>query len=1074
MELNIVALPFRTSDAPQTQDMVGILSTYVTFYEECELNARACLRDFQRIQALRLQCASIATVTSITNCTSIIEAHHEYYHCIEECETKFQMNQQLPVPHVSSSSHGGSGSGRSLEWTSPLIHERQMVNNLAEERATIIWNLVCFETLQASQLLVSSTLTASPTPSTPTPTTTSGGASSASSPNELKAMWSQASQHYKNGANWLQHMPANIKEDYDRNGIWDFSTFLLELWQAALMAASQQCLYESVKSSSKGRPKHVLMAKLAAAASTLWGQVGTLLVQQQQQQQQKRWDSSVLTWESLLDTVTTTSTSSTSTITNSASTMGDGSRAKVLALWEQHSQAYHMYMTSIAEYHQAMVHGEKKQLGMQIARLNRSLQCATNCAEFCQGINAPPSRRTVTSTKVSIATTPPSTIPLLSEFGAATILPCLDQLRTFLEEAIYGNFERQESVPTEFPDIRGEQLVKIDQPLQKLLRPMKGAALFQVNGTLPASQGEYEMETPHHQQQHHEHQQQPQLRMQQEQQQPQQHHHHQQRQHYEDQNGVGSDLPVNIIAATGSHADNGNHIARQPKQQQSQEHRQRQQEIGQQQQRWEQEDEQQLKGQHEQDQQLMVHVEKFRHEMDRRLQYYVGMANDRTEAARASLSMAHLPHSLTAFEQEQSGGGIPLWLWEKVEAIQNEQQIPKLKQALWELRDMSETARSHLRRVRNELDSDLESDRLYRLEQPHFQGRDVSQQQRPCRQSLGNFERVLASAQEGDMVILQRLEQLNTNPKYKLLQFRKTELDRLLPSVNHDGENGGFDTARLSRYLVELSTLLNKRQSMLQHWQSEYERYDIESKLENHYANNPAEWNQAMRHALSSFDPIIFELQSNLDSQSELMDRILAENDEFVKSRTGARAPASDSCLAVIEDAIEDVEQLWTHLKEGTGFYDALIPKMERLREEVGDLSARLTVERLEYDEQNRRSQQEYADAEMAKRMASPDDQNLAGNGGSNALQNGNAFQSVSSGNPPMYSGVGMDSGSYNPYSVPPTPPTGPQSFQPSFDVNGTHSATLVAMGFDAFRVTEALRIHNNDVDRALNALLSG
>ena len=468
--------------------------------------------------------------------------------------------------------------------------------------------------------------------------------------------------------------------------------------------------------------------------------------------------------------------------------------------------------------------------------------------------------------------------------------------------------------------------------------------------------------------------------------------------------------------------------------------------------------------QNTQQDQLVLYIDRFRSEMNQLLLHYTGLANEKTESARAALATAHLPHSLTAFNYEYTGGGIPPLLWEKVNAIQGEQQIPKLKQALWELRDKSETSRSRLQRVRNELESELESDRLYRQEHPGFQGLDVSQEQRPFRVSLGNFERVLDSAQEGDTVILQRLEQLNTNPKYKMLQFPKSQLDRLLSSANHNtGDDDGlaaFDTSRLSQYIVDLSTLLSNREALLNHLQSEYEDYDIKSILEQQGASSLTEWERIFQLAISSFDGIINEVQSNIWSQGQLMDHVLAENDKLVRYRSArlrfgqkssslSSHSSGDSCLAVIENAVEDVEQLWNHLKEGTGFYDILIPKIERLLQEVGDSSARLTALRLEYEDEHSRHQQEEADAEMAKRISSSDNQGMI-------TEVGGAAQ------PGHPTGTPFHTSSSDPFSTGQLP----------VGERNPNVAALIAMGFDRGKVVEALERQSNDMDLALNELL--
>jgi hypothetical protein len=339
--------------------------------------------------------------------------------------------------------------------------------------------------------------------------------------------------------------------------------------------------------------------------------------------------------------------------------------------WADFCRAWGMFMSSKAEYHQAVISKEKKQWGQELARLDLAYQFAALCCQYCE--RAP-------------------LISLQSLYQA--VEADARSLKERLDQAQYDNAHvHQQPVPhhNELAEIRGEKLVNIDQPLTKLLTPMQGEPLFQ---------------------------------------------------------GVS--------------------------------------------------DTRHLQG----------YVDMFHNAMDRLVQQMSGVADERTEAARTALATVKLPHSLTAYTQEQNGGGIPIPLWERVQTIQRERRIAKLKQDLWELRDSSEVARTAYQAIESQLDFDFDSDRLYRQENPNFEGHDATEVQRSFRESLSNYDRLLSTAQEGDAVLLKRLEQLDTNPRYKLLQFQKSQLDRLLPGSSGDGGGGAprnrFDTSRLSRLLVDL------------------------------------------------------------------------------------------------------------------------------------------------------------------------------------------------------------------------------------------------------------------------------
>jgi len=132
----------------------------------------------------------------------------------------------------------------------------------------------------------------------------------------------------------------------------------------------------------------------------------------------------------------------------------------------------------------------------------------------------------------------------------------------------------------------------------------------------------------------------------------------------------------------------------------------------------------------------------FVSEMDKLDFQMTGVAEERTESARQALSHANLPHSLTAYRQEQSGGGIPEDLWQRVQALQRDRRIALLQQNLGGLRDVAEQARStYYAKLRSQLEFDLESDRLFRdqtnsnsnISHPgsSFDGHDAEEVQKP-------------------------------------------------------------------------------------------------------------------------------------------------------------------------------------------------------------------------------------------------------------------------------------------------------------------------------------------------------
>jgi hypothetical protein len=429
-------------------------------------------------------------------------------------------------------------------------------------------------------------------------------------------------------------------------------------------------------------------------------------------------------------------------------------------------------------------------------------------------------------------------------------------------------------------------------------------------------------------------------------------------------------------------------------------------------------------------------IEMFRSNMDQLIVQMTTESEERRELERQALAAVKLPHSLTAYRQELEGGGIPNDLWIRVEALQREHRVEQLKRELWELRDASEVARTTYHQAKSQLDLDLESDQSFRTENPSFLGRDTLQVQTLYRQHLENYHRLLAKAQEGDSAVSQCVELIQTDPKFKLLDFKQSQLNKLLPAV--ETATPPIDVTHLSSLVLKLNPLFGERESMLQKLKEDIKAFEIEdelrSRIEETNTTDESCYTKLVTHYETSFRARAADIESHIEEQKELMNLILAENEKFVMARRderGAGCSSSDSCIAMLEDAIEEIDQLIIHLREGKDFYRVIAPRLEKIRNQIDELSTKLTVERLEYDDKEGRDRQEEADALMAKRL-SQDIPTVAA-----AAANG-----VARGQPGW--------------------------------VDDEKVATLVAMDFDPDRVVDALKNQNNDVDAALNEMLSG
>jgi hypothetical protein len=440
---------------------------------------------------------------------------------------------------------------------------------------------------------------------------------------------------------------------------------------------------------------------------------------------------------------------------------------------------------------------------------------------------------------------------------------------------------------------------------------------------------------------------------------------------------------------------------------------------------------------------MRYYVQVFRTEMEKAVFETAQLGEDKTESARKALAVVNLPHSLTAYRQEQNGGGIPDDLWERIELVQKGKRDDRLKQELWELRDLADAARSTFKVIESQLEEDVQMDSLFREQHgSNFEGHDVQEIQKTFRQTLKNYDRLISSAEESDALLLQRCEILDTDPKFRLLKFQKSQLDRLLPGR---GSGPDFDVSSLSKHLVDLSALFNDRESLMHTLRERVKTYNIAAQLAVAGPDREEEYQKIVDAAIESFDGTIQTMHDSIDLQDRLLEIILKENEDFMRARDVSQSSASsESFIVKVEDALEEIDQFSEHLKEGRAFYDVIIPKLNKLKQQVGDVSARLTIERCEFEDKLRRNRQEADDARMAATYNRP-----GSSGGGNS---GPSYD-----RPPQAFHPGVQQVSHR---------------EPDVRVDDEKVASLVAMDFDPDRVVAALRKYDNNVDQALNDLL--
>lgn len=242
----------------------------------------------------------------------------------------------------------------------------------------------------------------------------------------------------------------------------------------------------------------------------------------------------------------------------------------------------------------------------------------------------------------------------------------------------------------------------------------------------------------------------------------------------------------------------------------------------------------------------------------------------------------------------------------------------------------------------------------------------------------------MTAANESDQLLIEKCQRMETDTKFKLLKFRnKSQLDNLLIQQQQQSQrdNNGdsseeddetIDVTALSKYLVDLSALFDEREQLLKRLESSIESLD-DNDTDGDRERASTSIGNAKR---TQFDSIIARVHKSIEQQKELLVAILKENESFMNARAETMAQSTsnnhqdNNCIMKIQDSLEEVEQFQKHLVEGRAFYDVILPKLTKLQHQVGDVSARLTIERCEYEDKQKRNRQEEEDARMAANLA--------------------------------------------------------------------------------------------------------
>ncbi|GKY96363.1 hypothetical protein MPSEU_000595900 [Mayamaea pseudoterrestris] len=972
-----------------------------------------------------------------------------------------------------------------LKWKAAAANgQPEVFGSLHWDRCNMLWNMVVLLAYQSTTTALTSNNAASQT--------------KASSQQQQQPFWylqaaASLCQTLRNEVQELLSVssPSTKHDSTSSNTSLELSPIFLKAWQELLLAHAQRSTYETFRQLqlAQRQPRHFLLAQLASAAVPLFGAAEASIekvlqnehVLEQAEQQQAAASNGVLSFFGLMD------------------------------VWNQATQAWGMYLNSMAEYHEALKHKQTNTQQQQQSTQTKSssnkapatvspihlarLQAAIRYAELAQVFLDQADEASDLSSSLSSETQRLDALvrDALEQMQNDLVLLVPDQnaeeSAPFHDDAY--EHPAQNKLQEELPAIRPQQTVKLMQMPEGKVLP----SLEQLKYTMSMSDASAESPLLLNSSSHRT---------------PPSSSHHYPPMTMVMSNrqtppsvlsspavSAGLTLGAGGISSTGSSNLSPSTFQR--------------------------------------------YRQSFLHQLMDLHEELTTLAQTKTEAGRQALTAVDLPQSLTAYHREQQQlqqlreqqqhekmntayarrhtGRLPPQLWARVATLQQQRSDPyspsssssrrnaetdhvaSLQQQLWELRDSADVARGLLKQMDLQLQEDLEMDRTFRQDAKHaeFAGHDVLEVQRAVRENLSHYAGLLQTAQESDDVLWEQCQSLDTDPKFQLLKFDKEQLEHLIePMPSHvpppmmdggaESRNKLMVVSNLSKHLVELSALFEMRESNLQTMHRRINDFPFEEELLGLITSgvrSEQALSTAVEQAKEVVQVFVDKVEASIERQADLLRNIMQDNEEFVRIREASQPIEGGNCIAKLEDALDEIDVFAKHLKEGKDFYDVVIPKLDRLKTQVEDVSARLTIERMEYEDRIAMSRQEADDARMAARFAEQQQQ-----------QQQQPQTGPTNGAPPTtytpsqpsqqrisnsyYGGNTSTNSSSNIGNVPRHEPAGHPGVEqvdhmsPMVRVDDSKVATLMAMDFDPDKVVAALRLYDNNFDQALNALLSG
>lgn len=189
--------------------------------------------------------------------------------------------------------------------------------------------------------------------------------------------------------------------------------------------------------------------------------------------------------------------------------------------------------------------------------------------------------------------------------------------------------------------------------------------------------------------------------------------------------------------------------------------------------------------------------------------------------------------------------------------------------------------------------------------------------------------------------------------------------------------------------MVELSSLIHERELLLQCLNQENDCFDIKGHVASLEANETPEtinaFEKLIDEKLMSYKQIQHEIDNNIEKQPQLLYTVLTENETFVQSRSPANVSAAgQNFVHMIEEGLHILKIVKKQLEDGRNFYNMIVPRLKQLKQHVSFMSVRLAVQRFDYEDNaratNERMKQEVEDEKMAKTLAMKNGQDNSSN----------------------------------------------------------------------------------------------